>query len=385
MPTVFVPGPCCGSCGTTLNTLKSAKNHWTNVHRAPHPYANNQGQRELRPILDQWRALPQALPAYAKGIEALKLAYTKKLHQSTLPFISTSITDSFSTKPNWDHVISNIISDHNSGAAVISSVDSLAVDDAYHYSVTKSLFYSLQHDFTEEQTKLFTAALDIRPGTALGLKSCKLLVDGRTSSYGVPAQGRNPDLSMAVTTAGHITEVHQDGIWDASILIQLLGEKIIFTWPPTPTNLNLAAKCHRSDKSWLLNAIQHLEEGKMTHLTPGCKIFLPQGELHAVLSLTPSALAGYRVHHPSCITDIPRLLRWDVETSLANHKDHELLNEIINEHDDLLRLWLNQRDPSIERYEQDLITINNLWERDLRGKIKTRLIDLSRPAKRARR
>ncbi|KAK0518211.1 hypothetical protein OC834_007819 [Tilletia horrida] len=381
--TPFVPGPCVAGCGSTLNTLKYAKKHWRCHHRQQHPYGSRQGQREPQPLLSQWTLLPSTLPTYTKGLVAIQLAYAHKLHKSPPTFIATDLADSFSHKPWWDHIKSDLNHKDNANTAFISSIDSLPLDSGSAYQVDAGLFHSTQPDLPESVAKTLSAALDIRPTSNFGLKMCKYFINATTASYGVPAHGKHPDISMAITPAGHITEVHQDGIWDGSILIQLTGEKIIFMWPPTEDNLNVASHCHRGT-GWLHDAIKNLTNGKMAHLTPGSKIFLPVGTLHAVLSLTPSALAGYRVHHASFLADIPRLLKWDVNTSLAKLDDHEVLNEILNEHDDLLTMWLQQRASSIERYERDLLNIKDLWERDLRPKLNSRLIDLSRPAKRAR-
>ncbi|KAE8263679.1 hypothetical protein A4X09_0g7168 [Tilletia walkeri] len=385
MPVIFTPGPCRGNCGTTLNNFKAAKNHWRIVHKQPHPYGSNQGQREPRPLLDAWKNLPSTLPTLDKGAKAIELAYRKNLHKNPFNFLSTDISTSFAKAPWWHHIKADLIHKDNAKTAFISSATSLPLDDGSAFSVDSSLLYSTQADLPVELALDLSAALDIRPTSDYGLKTCQHLIDGNTSTYGHPTTGKKADISMAITPAGHITEVHQDGVWDSSILIQLLREKILFTWPPTPTNLDFAARVHRGSSSWLLKAIEELDEGTMIHLTPGCKFHLPLGTFHAVLSLTPSCLAGYRIHHASALVDIPRLLKWDVETSLKIHSDHEILQEIMDEHDALLNLWLRQRASSIERYDEDLVAIKNLWERDLRAKLNTRLIELSRPSKRIRR
>ncbi|CAD6967731.1 unnamed protein product [Tilletia controversa] len=385
MPFAFTPGLCPSlGCGYVLNDWDSAKRHWPRKHNRAHPYITHQGQRAPRPLLEAWQRLPSTLPTFKKGIKTLDLAYDKHLQQQAFPFLSKDILNSFNTAPWWPQVKSDLNHKDNSDTALISSATSIPLDHGSALEVDRSLFYSTQADLPADVASTLSAALDIRPSSTFGIKDCEYSIDANTASYGHPASGGKPDISMAITPAGHITEVHQDGVMDSSILIQLLGEKIIFMWPPIASNLFFASKYHRGDASWLFEAIKHFEQGKMVHLTPGCKIHLPLGTFHAVLALTPSCLAGYRVHQPLDLISIPRLLKWDIETSIALHHDQDLLNEVLNEHENLLKLWLADRASSVQASKQDLLTIKTLWQQDLRPQLNSRIIELSRPAKRLR-
>ncbi|KAK0559240.1 JmjC domain-containing histone demethylation protein 1 [Tilletia horrida] len=382
---IFVPGPCVGNCGATLTTIGSAKNHWDRIHKQRHPYDSRQGQRSLQPLVKRWSALSSTLHTYQKGIDALRLAYKFKLHKSTPPLISTSLSDCFNVTPTWYHIVRDLVHPGNASTGVISSVHSTIADDASPADVTASLLCSTLGSITPSIATQMTAALDVKLLATDGLKSCKYIPDAINTSHGLPSGSRTPDFGIAITPAGHLTEIHQDGVLDGSIITQIQGEKVFLMWPPTEHNLKITSAFHRGARSWLLHAIKHLELGQMLHLKPGCKFFLPAGTFHAVFSLTSSCLVGYQVHNPSMLDNATRLLTWDIDATIKLHQDADLLEEVIEETDILISRWEHERANIFQARHDDINKLIALWHQDLRIKLQINIANLRRPIKRTRR
>ncbi|KAK0542821.1 JmjC domain-containing histone demethylation protein 1 [Tilletia horrida] len=380
----YVPGLCVSGCGAKLNTIKYAKKHWREHHKKPHPYGSRQGQREPRPLLDQWSLLPKTLPNYDKGFKALKLAYHFNLHHSPPPLMATSINDCFATTPWWDHVMRDLLHPDNASTGIVSSTHSTSSDTAFPSDVANSLFFSTQGSIPSSVANNMAAALDVKLLDPSGVRSCNYIVNSSHTAHGTPSGRKTPDLGLAITPAGHLTELHQDGVLDGSIITQVLGEKIFLMWPPTDANLKVASKFHRRDSSWLLHAIEHLEMGKMLHLSPGCQFFMPAGTLHAVFSLTPSCLIGYQVHNTSILDDAPALLKWDINTCIKLYQDVDVLEDIIEETDILISWWKHERAPIFHSRRDDITKLIDLWHHDLRIKLESAVAKLRRPTKRSR-
>ena len=103
----------------------------------------------------------------------------------------------------------------------------------------------------------------------------------------------NPPLFHSILTpAATITDIHDDSVLSASMLVQLYGYKILLTWPATETNRMYFKDCHGTERYVRLEeAIREMAGLKVMILKPGDGVKMEPGKLHAVLSVTNSVIS----------------------------------------------------------------------------------------------
>ena len=100
-----------------------------------------------------------------------------------------------------------------------------------------------------------------------------------------------PLFHSVITPATTISDIHDDGVLIATLLAQLYGAKLLFTWPATTANRKFFRDYHGRDHFLVLgDAISKMDGLKLTFLNPGDGVKLDPGMIHAVISLTNSAI-----------------------------------------------------------------------------------------------
>ena len=98
-----------------------------------------------------------------------------------------------------------------------------------------------------------------------------------------------------LSPAGSITDIHDDGVLWGSLLVQLYGTKVIFSWPGTDANRKYFERAHGTQHHLRLSeAVLKMPDGfKLTILNPGVAVVMDPGMIHAVVSPTNSAIGSW--------------------------------------------------------------------------------------------
>jgi hypothetical protein len=106
---------------------------------------------------------------------------------------------------------------------------------------------------------------------------------------------KEPLFHSIYTPAGTITDIHDDGVLNAAVLVQLYGTKGLFTWPGTAANRAFFADSHGSTPPLRLReAGNNMPDGfKLTILKPGIAVNLDPGMIRAVISPVNSAIGSW--------------------------------------------------------------------------------------------
>jgi hypothetical protein len=133
----------------------------------------------------------------------------------------------------------------------------------------------------------------------------------------VPAAGEPcfeaPKFNSVCSPPGAITDPHIDAPGIGILVIHVTGQKLWLLWPPTPHNLGWMAN-HNDDAHppYLTSALHHLTDLTVVLLTPGNRMKMKPGTIHAVLSLDTSAHLALDV----CAKDDFRLakstMQWEI-------------------------------------------------------------------------
>jgi hypothetical protein len=101
-----------------------------------------------------------------------------------------------------------------------------------------------------------------------------------------------PLFHSILTPAGNVTDIHDDGVLSASLLVQVYGTKVLFTWPGSEANREYFRDSHGTAHHLRLgDAISKMTDGfKVTILNPLDAVKMEPGMIHAVVSPTNSAI-----------------------------------------------------------------------------------------------
>lgn len=135
---------------------------------------------------------------------------------------------------------------------------------------------------------------------ACGLRPPQFLLDpgvfispvGNGEELPLASKDELPCFHSIITPAGTITDVHCDCDIAASLLVQLYGTKVLFSWPGTKANRDYFQHSVGIDHHLRLpEAVSKMTEGfKFTILKPGDAVVLEPGMIHAVVSPENSAI-----------------------------------------------------------------------------------------------
>ncbi|KAK0542711.1 Lysine-specific demethylase 2B, partial [Tilletia horrida] len=177
-----------------------------------------------------------------------------------------------------------------------------------------------------------------------GLQRCDPFHAPWRNEHGAPAHG-NVLGSFAYCPKGHITDLHQDSLFEGRFFTVLFGRKLFLTWPPSAHNLQVYSEIHGSFSGFALpTLLPRLQNLHMTLCTHGAVGYMPPGTIHAVLNIDTAATFAYDVVHSRMLPDITRLCAWeqDVARHLLVSEDHaDTVNSIRREHKDGMKLWTN--------------------------------------------
>lgn len=122
-----------------------------------------------------------------------------------------------------------------------------------------------------------------------------------------------PKLNSICSPPGCITHPHTDGMVSGSLQVHISGTKLWFFWPPSPDNLLwLAENNDDSRPPDLLDAISNLKNLELMLLTPGYRMTMTPGTIHAVMSLDASAHTSLEVFSEAHFPLAKETTKWEL-------------------------------------------------------------------------
>ena len=126
----------------------------------------------------------------------------------------------------------------------------------------------------------------------------------------------DPLFHTIMSPVGSVTDAHDDGVLQTGLLVQVYGEKILFTWEPTEANRKYLSGCHGTEHGLKLKgAIERMADGfKVNILKPGVGVKMAPGMIHAIISTTNSAIGCWEYVDAKWLDDhkIEEGVEWEV-------------------------------------------------------------------------
>ncbi|KAK0558198.1 hypothetical protein OC861_006963 [Tilletia horrida] len=352
-------------------TRRGAINHW---HRhgeltETFPIASQQGRHSTDPntwlwqtIIARWNTLPSNHPQLAPGIALLHYLAAKKtpIHHG----LTTNIHHTFSIEPTAIHLNTDVLNatlsttaELATGPSLIASANSMWAADHnkahFFHSMQQMASSSILLDSPED----LCAIINLPPSTD-GLKACQLHLPDSVKSIGLP-KTPVPEFGTAYTPRGHITDIHIDSLYEATITTTVLGRKLLLQRPASDYNLKILKRFHWTTDAWrLLSLYPLLQDIKVTFCEHGTVEHLPPGALHAVMALDNSAMVAYGLAHPRMLPDVLRVAKWELDHAfhLLQTGDHQNgIPSILASHKADLDIWIKLMNKSLMRPHQEQI------------------------------
>ena len=133
----------------------------------------------------------------------------------------------------------------------------------------------------------------------------------------------DPLFHVIMTPAATISDIHDDSMLSASFLVQIYGEKILFTWPASETNRKFFSECHGTKHGLKLReAIEKMTDGfRVTILYPGFGVKIDPGMIHAVVSISNSVIGCWEFVDAKWLKDSPIEGSSEWELNLFKNRD----------------------------------------------------------------
>ncbi|KAK0543034.1 hypothetical protein OC846_006550 [Tilletia horrida] len=253
--------------------------------------------------------------------------------------LKTDIHDSFKIEPNVLHLEQDLRANQDFGIIATGTGTGAPHLSPAHLSASfRAIDASTLMGFAPAQ---LCAGNNIFP-TAEGLKKC-----GPCHAPWRQQYGHHPSQRLEASTAycprGHITDVHQDSLFEGRFTTVLLGRKLFLTWPPTGHNLAIYNEVHGHFTGFVLpSVLRRLQGLQVTLHSHGSVNFMPPGTIHSVLNLDSAATFAYDVVHINMAKDILRLCQWEQEVSrklIASGDKTDTVASIADEHKDGVSRW----------------------------------------------
>jgi hypothetical protein len=159
-----------------------------------------------------------------------------------------------------------------------------------------------------------------------------------------PNSNSGPKLTTTLSPIGSISDPHIDGCGTGLFLVQLFGEKLLFTWPASTHNLQWMEDRHGIKRGplKLLDALDELSGMSVNMLHKFESVELEPGMIHAVMSLSPSAIAGWDFANILWLenSDLKRQMLWEAgmakKQRLGGLSDRYNIGRYVGED---IRLW----------------------------------------------
>jgi hypothetical protein len=276
-----------------------------------------------------WETLSDRNPHRALGLAILDRL--QQVHFDALPTSELS----FSSKLSPAHVIRDLFAQprprYRNQVLDVDDDDALFCDFVAGWA---ALAHDTGADVTDISQTPF-ASSDI-PATQQGLRSCGIQYPAIFNDPDVcvrpedfAGDPRNYRLTTTISPDGSITDPHIDGTGSGLILLELFGTKILFTWPASAENLRWMNDQHGVKRGplKLLRAIDELSAMRVNVLTEHKSVELTPGMIHAVMSASNSAIAGWDFINARWLSsdDVSRQMLWEVD--LAERQSAGLLGE----------------------------------------------------------
>ncbi|KAE8262228.1 hypothetical protein A4X09_0g7506 [Tilletia walkeri] len=257
-------------------------------------------------------------------------------------------------------VINTPTSEHNEVAPCGSLISTAKgeIDPAH----TKGHFFASLEEMAEVPFAItnpdsLCAMLNVQ-ASAQGLLGCNLRLLDAVTTIGIP-KTPIPEFSSAYTARGHITDIHIDSVYEATIVTTLFGRKLLLQWPPSDFNLRTLSTLHWKSNAWRLHTLYpQLQDIKITLCDHGTAEHLPPGALHAVIALDNSAMMAYGLAHPSMLPEVQRIANWELShaADLRLRGDPEGgITSILASHNNDISIWVQLMNKALMRPYKDQI------------------------------
>ncbi|KAE8181560.1 hypothetical protein A4X03_0g8887 [Tilletia caries] len=170
----------------------------------------------------------------------------------------------------------------------------------------------------------------------------ELRIPDSVKPFGLP-KTNTPEYSSAYTPRGHITDIHIDSVYEATIVTTLFGRKILLQWPLSITNLQLLKSFHWGSGDWRRFALyQLLQDIKITLCDHGTVEYLPTGALHTVIALYNFAMVAYGLAHHDMLPEVQRVSKWELDLAFDFSKKSDPEGGILSikaSHENDIQIW----------------------------------------------
>ncbi|KAK0558621.1 hypothetical protein OC861_006866 [Tilletia horrida] len=352
-------------------TRDAATAHWRRHGQtiATFPLQSQQGKRPgdensllWKTILSHWNSLPANHPQLPSGAAILHFLSAKKtpIHLG----LTSDIHQTFLIEPTKPHLNNDVLhtpmTTYNEVAprsTIISSATGLLNPDLTRGHFFDSLVEMASSPQTISHPDHLCAILNLQ-ASETGLLSCLVRLPDSDKAIGMP-KTTVPEFSCAYTPRGHITDIHIDSVYEATITTTLFGRKLLLQWPASDFNLRLLAPFHWRGNSWRLHSLYPQLEGlKLTLCDHGTVEYLPPGAFHAVIALDNSAMMAYGIAHPNMLSDVARIAKWELAHAkvLTAISDYESgVHSILESHTNDIDIWIKLSNKALMRPFKDRI------------------------------
>ncbi|KAK0542679.1 hypothetical protein OC846_006667 [Tilletia horrida] len=334
----------CPLCFRSYSLRKTLAFHLHNKHpqqaeailRQTDTHANSVDS-PFHALIAEWRRLPNWHPQRQSGLQVLQHLLNARI--TLTPPLRTDIHDSFSLGPTLVHIYEDLRVGSDIG--IISTSSGTVAPHLSQGHFHASLHAVETRDLMGMNPNQLCAVNMVLPSPN-GLEACSPRHAPWRKEHGSPTQDQ-PEGSFAYCPKGHITDLHQDSIFEGRFVTVLFGRKLFLTWPTSSHNLQTYAEIHGHFSGFALPSLLPRLHGLQATLhTHGSVGYMPPGTIHAVLNLDSAATFAYDVIHEHMLPDIMRVSAWErrVAQELIRSGDHtDTVSSIQREHKAGMRLW----------------------------------------------
>ncbi|KAJ6613858.1 hypothetical protein B0H10DRAFT_2046953 [Mycena sp. CBHHK59/15] len=156
--------------------------------------------------------------------------------------------------------------------------------------------------------------------------------------------GESPWMSSCICPQGWFSDVHVDSAGASQLITHFEGHKLWLVWTPNEHNLSWWGIRHPHPSSGspdltITEALEHLTDLQLIHVTGPCAFILPPFSLHSVISFSFSSHAGAQFVHESHWPDAKRGLEFCKDLIMGPLFPVEKKLELLRVVDDDCKLW----------------------------------------------
>ncbi|KAK0546751.1 hypothetical protein OC845_004424 [Tilletia horrida] len=308
----------CHLCSSSFVNKSNYNRHFVQFHQV--------SSNPLYDIEQMWKQIPVWHPQLHNGLSIFKFLEDRNVRIQQ-PMGSDS-RQFFELEPTHFHIVQDVLSTPFSGdrapGSLISTTSCLLAPQLSVGHLFATLHAVDSKNLGALPLSQLCGASGVQPSTN-GLLSCIPKTPSFIEDFGILPYNK-PDGSFAYTASGHITDIHQDSLYQGRVFTVLHGTKLFLTAPPTHHNLHEYGHYHAQGTGMVLPLmLPRLEQLSATVYNHGSYGYLPPGTLHAVITLKSAATFAYDIIFSDILEVIPNLVRWELQIA----RDLMLLGDLV--------------------------------------------------------